>query len=217
MNFEISRFKNQKIETGALIEDLKIVSQKIKKTPTIDEYNNNGQYEASVYIRRFGSWNEALKIAGLPPNNQQWKESDLLENLISVWLHLGKQPTRRDMDNKQLSKISSGTYLRFYGTWINALEASVAYANTGVYLPTETLSDVDTTSHKTHRDINLRLRFVVMKRDNFKCCMCGRSPSSTPDLELHIDHIIPWSKGGETVIENLQTLCKDCNLGKSNL
>ena len=71
--------------------------------------------------------------------------------------------------------------------------------------------------HKTKRDINLRLRFTVMKRDNFKCCMCGRSPATTPGLELHIDHITPWSKGGETIIDNLQTLCSDCNLGKSNL
>ncbi len=33
----------------------------------------------------------------------------------------------------------------------------------------------------------------------------------------HIDHIKPWSKGGETVLENLQTLCATCNLGKSNI
>ena len=71
--------------------------------------------------------------------------------------------------------------------------------------------------HKTSRDINLRLRFQVLERDNFKCCMCGRSPASTPGLALQVDHIKPYSKGGETVIDNLQTLCKDCNLGKSNL
>ena len=71
--------------------------------------------------------------------------------------------------------------------------------------------------HLTRRDINLRLRFLVLKRDNFKCCICGRSPATTSNLELHVDHIQPYSKGGETVLENLQTLCSDCNLGKSDL
>jgi len=72
-------------------------------------------------------------------------------------------------------------------------------------------------THKTKRDVNLRLRFMVMKRDGFKCCMCGASPANDKNVELHIDYIVPWSKGGETIIENLQTLCSKCNLGKSNL
>ncbi|WP_343324290.1 HNH endonuclease signature motif containing protein [Streptococcus sp. Marseille-P8640] len=37
------------------------------------------------------------------------------------------------------------------------------------------------------------------------------------NVVLHVDHIIPWSKGGETVLGNLQTLCSKCNLGKSDL
>lgn len=72
-------------------------------------------------------------------------------------------------------------------------------------------------THKTSRNINLRLRYQVLKRDNFKCVICGRSPAKDPNIELHIDHIIPWSKGGETIIDNLRTLCSDCNLGKSNI
>lgn len=67
------------------------------------------------------------------------------------------------------------------------------------------------------RIISSKLRYQVLKRDNFKCCACGASPAKNPLVELHIDHIIPWSKGGETLIDNLQTLCSDCNLGKSNL
>ena len=70
---------------------------------------------------------------------------------------------------------------------------------------------------KTPRNINLRLRYKVLKRDNFKCVICGRSPAKNPDIELQVDHIIPYSKGGETVIENLRTLCSECNLGKSDL
>ena len=71
--------------------------------------------------------------------------------------------------------------------------------------------------HKTPRDVNYKLRFKVMQRDNFKCCICGNSPAKNPDIELHIDHVVPWSKGGETVVDNLQTLCSICNLGKSDL
>ena len=70
--------------------------------------------------------------------------------------------------------------------------------------------------HRTSRQIGAGLRYQVLKRDNYKCCICGASPAKDPSIELHIDHIIPWSKGGETVIDNLQTLCSRCNLGKSD-
>ena len=67
------------------------------------------------------------------------------------------------------------------------------------------------------RDPSLRLRYKILKRDNFKCCICGRNPANDPTIELHIDHIIPYSKGGETIESNLRTLCSDCNLGKSDI
>ena len=72
-------------------------------------------------------------------------------------------------------------------------------------------------SHKTKREPGMRLRFEVLKRDNFKCCACGASPAKDPSVDLHIDHVIPWSKGGETVLDNLQTLCSACNIGKSDM
>lgn len=72
-------------------------------------------------------------------------------------------------------------------------------------------------SHRTQREPSMRLRFEVLIRDNFKCCTCGASPAKDPAVELHIDHVVPWSKGGETETENLQTLCSICNLGKSDV
>lgn len=69
-------------------------------------------------------------------------------------------------------------------------------------------------SIKQRSKMNLRLRFEILKRDNFKCNGCGKNASQ---IELVIDHIIPVSKGGLTETSNLQCLCVDCNNGKSNI
>jgi hypothetical protein len=61
-----------------------------------------------------------------------------------------------------------------------------------------------------------KLREFIKKRDNFTCCSCGNSIHIEPNLLLEIDHIIPVSKGGCTVEDNLQTLCWKCNRSKSN-
>ncbi len=61
-----------------------------------------------------------------------------------------------------------------------------------------------------------KLREFIKKRDNFTCCICGNSTSTEPNLLLEIDHIVPVSKGGYTIEENLQTLCWKCNREKSN-
>ena len=61
-----------------------------------------------------------------------------------------------------------------------------------------------------------KLREFIKNRDNFTCCICGNSTHVEPNLLLEIDHIIPVAKGGETVEDNLQTLCWKCNRGKSD-
>jgi len=53
-------------------------------------------------------------------------------------------------------------------------------------------------------------RFNVFLRDKFECQYCG-SPS-----ELTFDHVIPRSKGGQTVWENVCAACSPCNLRKGN-
>ena len=61
-----------------------------------------------------------------------------------------------------------------------------------------------------------KLRDFIKTRDDYTCCNCGNSTHKEPNLLLEIDHIVPVSKGGCTVEDNLQTLCWKCNRSKSN-
>jgi hypothetical protein len=166
-------------------------------------------------MKRFGSWNEALMKAGLEiVVERNISDERLFENLMRLWEHYGRQPRRAELEDPP-SVFSEGPYNRRFGSWTKALEQFVEYANLQDRTP-PTPTDV-ASGHRTSRDPSLRLRFRILKRDNFSCRACGASPALTPGLELHIDHIIAWSVGGETVEENLQTLCEACNLGKSNV
>lgn len=56
------------------------------------------------------------------------------------------------------------------------------------------------------------LRHAVFKRDGYRCQECFRGREDGAKLE--IDHIIPVAKGGTNEIDNLQTLCMECNRNK---
>ena len=63
---------------------------------------------------------------------------------------------------------------------------------------------------------SLKLRFEILKRDNFTCQYCGRNPKQDK-CKLQVDHIIPRSKGGEDIPSNLQASCFECNQGKKDI
>lgn len=52
------------------------------------------------------------------------------------------------------------------------------------------------------------LRKAVLERDAYRCQKCG------DHHDLHVDHIFPESRGGEAALENLQCLCRPCNIKK---
>lgn len=62
--------------------------------------------------------------------------------------------------------------------------------------------------------IPLNLRRAVIDRDGLHCVFCD---DDLTDKEIHLDHIIPESRGGPTTYNNLQVTCRKCNLAKGTL
>lgn len=128
---------------------------------------------------------------------------------------------------RSISKYSERPYINKFGTWRKSLEAFVEYINSDLEQNQEIEEtgleekDVDAIigkenifKHKTKRDISLRLKVQVLMRDGNKCKLCGIIVTGE---NIHFDHIKPWSKGGETVLENLQILCAPHNLAKGDI
>lgn len=228
----LKNINNDNVTNEQLLQDLKMTANLLGLSSiTCTQYDDYGKHGHQIIIARFKKWENALLKAGIEPTGFHSKVTieELLEDLERVWITLGRQPTATDI-KKGVSHYSLNSYSRKFGSWRKALEYFVKYINNDNNCNVEELKPNDKTItsnakdsepniklRRTNRDINLRLRFKVFQRDNFKCCICGRSPATTQGLELQVDHIKPWSKGGETTLENLQTLCRDCNLGKSNL
>jgi Homing endonuclease associated repeat/HNH endonuclease len=214
MKFELEKH-HRDVADSELLDDLKRVAKELNaQKVTIDEYNERGKYHATTLTRRFGGWFVALERAGLKKTrNLNIADEALFENLVDVWANLGRQPKYSDI-NTDSSKYSAGTYEYRFGTWRKALEAFVAWANDGIVaVPEKTKKS--RSAHKTKRNINWRLRALVLMRDGARCQLCGATPQD--GVRLHVDHVLPYSKGGETVIENLRILCEKCNIGRSNI
>ncbi|KKL75626.1 hypothetical protein LCGC14_2053040 [marine sediment metagenome] len=177
--------------------------------------NNVGFPSESVYESRFGSWNKAKSLAGLDlipkhgagterAGRKKYKEKWLLEKLHEARVFLGRDLRRNDMKDLCKLKIgfpSSDVYENRFGSWNKALVIA------GLPIWKKSRSP-------NNRNVTLHLRFEVLERDRFKCQYCGRTPQD--GAKLVADHIVPFSKGGKTVLENLITSCFECNSGKKD-
>ncbi len=68
---------------------------------------------------------------------------------------------------------------------------------------------------RQERQVSARKRFAVLKRDGYRCQLCGAS--SADGARLEVDHRTPLAKGGSNNLDNLWTLCQKCNAGKGTL
>lgn len=177
---------------------------------------------SGAIVRRFGKWETILAEVGLEPVplGRRYTDEECFENILRLWTHFGRQPNFGELKQPP-SLVGPKAYIRRWGGWRAALAAFVKQVNDPsepqVEAPPAPLSPTGQSSAESiavPRSISLSLRYRVLARDRFRCVICGASPAKDVTVELHIDHIIPWSKGGQNTEGNLRTLCFKCNLGK---
>lgn len=221
MKYQLKLF-NRNVPDEELLEDLRRVAVALERNKISSrEYNDNGgQYTAGTIGVRFGSWNNALIKAGLQLIQQREVSAEnLWKNLEQVWVAIGRQPVLRDIKGNY-SKYSKHQYIAKFGTWNNALVSFIDYVDSDDIHVSEPIivENIQLVAkpfkHITKRFPSERLKVQVLMRDGNKCRLCGIILTGD---DIHFDHIKPWSKGGETVLENLQVLCERHNLAKGNL
>lgn len=184
--------------------------------------------KGSVVLSRFGSWEKALAKTEFELKERLKKsryfisEKELMVEMARIFEILDHRPSKTEWEAIK-PKFSYTTYKTRYKGWVNAWKHFFENYK-GLNLEPEEISvninEIQQVPIKIateeKRTIPLKLRLKVLQRDNFKCVYCGASPATDPNIQLHIDHIIPFSKGGKTEFGNLQTLCQNCNWGKGD-
>jgi hypothetical protein len=205
MRFEIDFL--EKYDASSMIAEIKRVATKLgKDTVSAEDLDNHGRVRYSTVARQFGNLRKALEAAGLKLSRfRNATDEELIKLLADLWtitqLESGRRPRTSEL-RKYGIPVSERTIIKRFGTWKMALIAT-SRAMSGE-APATCVRVVS-----QRRLIPVKKRFLVIKRDTYRCRMCNRS-----GVELEVDHIVPVSHGGSDRLDNLQTLCRDCNRGK---
>lgn len=141
--------------------------------------------------------------------SRKYTDEELIEILIEWSIKHSKTPTRREF-YKDKSVPGPTTYTSRFGSWSNAIVVAGL-----ITIKQAKIEKTKKEKISTSRNVGPKLRFQVFVRDNFTCQYCGRTPKD--GYVLHADHVMPASKGGPSIIDNLVTACSECNIGKSNM
>lgn len=111
-----------------LLNDLREFATQLDTTsPSSKKMNADGPHNSKTYKDRFGSWNEALREAGLTPREPlqtRHNKTELLEALVELAEDLGRIPTQKEV--REHTDYSHNTYYNHWGSIKQALEASDA-------------------------------------------------------------------------------------------
>ena len=209
--------KRTRLSDSELIEALQaaagVLSEGYFTSTAYDGLAGKRPHSATI-IDRFGSWKKALALIGITGGRERhYSPEELVSNLEAAWKQLGYPPGKRQIASLGV-KISESPYKRRWGSLQEACIALAAFHEGK--LSKESLLAGRTENEPVRITISLKDRWAVLKRDNYRCVKCGASPSNNHEVELEVDHIVPVAKGGGNMLENLQTLCRECNQGKKD-
>jgi hypothetical protein len=121
MNFELDQYRNR-VTNAEYLDDLRKVARLLKK-PSLSgrEYRDHGHYHSTSIARRFGSWPNALKEAGLSVEfRQNVSREDALADLRKIASEKGVT-TLSCADYLMSGRYSAKPLIRAFGSWNNAL------------------------------------------------------------------------------------------------
>lgn len=214
-----------------ILQELKRVAEIFQNEPfSRPDYDRHAlKCKGTTVLSRFKSWKNALSLIGINKNitPKEWKiisDEELFLEMNRIFLILGQRPSKNEWDSSN-PKYSYTTYKRRFGGWVRAFECFLQWMEkNGISIKdsephkVEYIDTFNTKSLKIekNRHIPLKNRLEVLKRDQYRCVLCGASPAKDGSVSLHVDHIKPYSKGGTNETSNLQTLCEKCNWGKGS-
>lgn len=165
---------------------------------------------------RFGSWTLAMERAGLKPMWASTKDpSEMVETFMDCWEQQDDAPTVKALQNhlKRIdSKYTIHMYAHYFGG-VRRLAQRISDYKLGKISESQLVECFYSKGNTKRPAMSPKQRIAVFNRDGFSCVLCGRSPEDS-NVKLEVDHRVPFAAGGSDDIENLQTLCIDCNRGK---
>lgn len=121
-----------------LLAELQRLGEELGWTPRIKDMREHGEYTEHHYYDCFGSWNEAVKMAGFEPNTgvsvgepspNKIPDDELIAELQRLGGELGETPGVMDMVEK--GAFSKWPYQDRFGSWCEALKAAGFSPNIG--------------------------------------------------------------------------------------
>ncbi len=176
-----------------LLESLREKARELGRKPTIKNCDLDNNMASSVtFIKHFGTWNNALKKAGLVPDDygyrQSWDRQKMITSLQKKAKELDRTPTVADCRSDK-NMPDPATYARHFGSWNNALKVAgleIQYPHQQPYSSDEELLVI----------LWKKAKKLGRKPEVADC----RSDKNMPSPVTYAEHFGSWSKAVDTMI-----------------